>query len=223
MSTWMVVEDEPGIYEVLLAMFEIWGIAGVAFIDGSEAVAWIDDVDEGRVQDDQLPELALLDIRLPEVSGPEVAARLRQSPKLGNIAIVLITAFRLKPFEEEEVIERAQADLLIYKPPPPPAEFREILERALAMRADIAAQKAEFDEGDEDFEDDELDDELFGFDDEFDLDDDDTDEVEVVDVDDDDEAFESLTLVDDDDDEESFVEKLSAILPTTDDDENQNE
>ena len=41
MSTWMVVEDEPDIYDVLLAMFEIWGIEGVAFVDGGEAVGWI--------------------------------------------------------------------------------------------------------------------------------------------------------------------------------------
>ena len=44
MSTWMVVEDEPDIYEVLLAMFGIWGIEGVAFVDGEEAVSWIEDV-----------------------------------------------------------------------------------------------------------------------------------------------------------------------------------
>lgn len=59
----MVVEDEPDIYEVLLAMFEMWGIEGVAFVDGEEAIAWIDDVDNGRFQG-ELPELALLDIRL---------------------------------------------------------------------------------------------------------------------------------------------------------------
>ena len=57
-----VVEDEPDIYEVLLAMFEMWGIDGVAFVDGDEAVAWIDDVDSGRYRG-ELPELALLDIR----------------------------------------------------------------------------------------------------------------------------------------------------------------
>ena len=61
----MVVEDEPDIYDVLLAMFEIWGIEGVAFVDGAEAVAWIENVDQGRVRG-ELPELAILDIRLPE-------------------------------------------------------------------------------------------------------------------------------------------------------------
>ncbi|MBZ0308233.1 MAG: response regulator, partial [Anaerolineae bacterium] len=96
MPTWMVVEDEPDIYEVLLAMFEIWGIEGVAFVDGGQAVAWIDDVDEGRVRG-ELPELALIDIRLPEVSGPDVGKRVRESPILKDMAIVLITAYRLSP------------------------------------------------------------------------------------------------------------------------------
>ncbi|MBZ0301183.1 MAG: response regulator, partial [Anaerolineae bacterium] len=89
MSTWMVVEDEPDIYEVLLAMFEMWGIDGVAFVDGEEAIAWIDDVDGGRFRG-ELPELALLDIRLPgAVSGAAVGERLRKSTVLGDIAIVL--------------------------------------------------------------------------------------------------------------------------------------
>ncbi|MFZ4828896.1 MAG: response regulator [Phototrophicaceae bacterium] len=82
MSTWMVVEDEPDIYEVLLAMFGMWGIDGVAFVDGEEAIEWIEDVDCGRYQG-ELPELAMLDIRLPgSVSGIEIGERLRKSPIL---------------------------------------------------------------------------------------------------------------------------------------------
>lgn len=133
MSTWMVVEDEPDIYEVLLAMFEVWGIEGVAFVDGGEAVAWIEDVDAGRVQS-ELPELAILDIRLPQVSGPEVGARLRQSPRLENIAMVLITAYRLKPQEEHDLVAQAGADLLLYKPLPRPDDFRSLLNEILKKR-----------------------------------------------------------------------------------------
>ena len=131
MPTWMVVEDEPDIYDVLLAMFEIWGIEGVAFVDGAEAVAWIEDVDQGRVRGD-LPELAILDIRLPEVSGPEVGNRLRRSPILGEIAIVLITAYRLSPAEEVAVVEKAQADRLMYKPLPTMAELRKAMDDVIA-------------------------------------------------------------------------------------------
>lgn len=133
MPTWMVVEDEPDIYELLLAMFEIWGIQGVAFVDGPEAVAWVEDVDQGRVRG-ELPEVALLDVRLPQLSGPEVAQRLRRSSRLGQIGIVLITAYRLSPEQEKNVIAEAQADLLLFKPLPALAELREMIEGVIAKR-----------------------------------------------------------------------------------------
>lgn len=127
----MVVEDEPDIYDVLLAMFDIWGIEGVAFVDGAEAVSWVDTVDHGRVRG-ELPELAILDIRLPEVRGPEVGRRIRQSPILGNIAIVLITAYHMSPEEEAEAIACAQADLLLYKPLPGMADLRQMMDNVIA-------------------------------------------------------------------------------------------
>jgi CheY-like chemotaxis protein len=134
LSTWMVVEDEPDIYEVLLAMFEMWGIEGVAFVDGEEAAAWIEDVNAGRFQG-ELPELALLDIRLPgKISGPEVGERLRKSPVLGQIAIVLSTAYRLSADEERRVIQQADADKLMYKPLPRFTELQQVLEEVIAQR-----------------------------------------------------------------------------------------
>lgn len=130
----MVVEDEPDIYEVLLAMFGIWGIEGVAFVDGEEAVGWIDDVDNGRFQG-ELPELALLDIRLPgDINGPAVGERLRQSGQLKDVAIVLTTAYKLTPDEEKGVIKQAGADRLIYKPLPKFAELQKLLEDTISAR-----------------------------------------------------------------------------------------
>ena len=139
MPTWMVVEDEPDIYDVLLAMFEIWGIEGVAFVDGAEAVSWLDEVDKG-VASGELPELAILDIRLPEISGPEIGERLRKSTRLGDIAIVMITAYRLSPAEEEQVIKKAQADTLMYKPLPAMPELRTKLAAIIAKRKQKATE-----------------------------------------------------------------------------------
>ena len=133
MSTWMVVEDEPDLYDTLLALFEIWSIDGVAFTNGTDAIKWIDDIDEGNAETN-IPELALLDIRLPGVSGPEIGKRMRESPILGNTAIVLMTAYHLTPHEEQAMIKRADADMLMYKPLPAPAEFRKVLEDAIAQR-----------------------------------------------------------------------------------------
>lgn len=141
MSTWMVVEDEPDIYEVLLAMFEMWGIEGVAFVDGEEAVAWIDDVDAGRFKG-ELPELALLDIRLPgDINGAMVGERLRKSQRLGQVAIVMATAFKLSTEEEKEVIAKAGADKLMYKPLPKFDELQRVLESVIAERRAKAANQ----------------------------------------------------------------------------------
>lgn len=134
MSTWMVVEDEPDIYEVLLAMFEMWGIDGTAFVDGEEALAWIEDVDRGKYSG-ELPELALLDIRLPgPAQGNDVAKRLRESAALKNIAIVLTTAYKLSPPHDQQMIDGAGADKLIYKPLPKFNELKQLLEELISAR-----------------------------------------------------------------------------------------
>jgi CheY-like chemotaxis protein len=144
----MVVEDEPDIYEVLLAMFEMWGIEGVAFVDGEEAVAWIEDVDNGRFQG-ELPELALLDIRLPgEINGVGVGERLRKSTVLGEVAIVLTTAYKLSSEEQEEAMNKSQADLWLPKPLPKFNELQAILEKVIMERrekkkAKLAAQASD--------------------------------------------------------------------------------
>jgi CheY-like chemotaxis protein len=114
----MVVEDEPDIYEVLLAMFEMWGIDGIAFVDGEEAIKWIDDVDKGDFQG-ELPELALLDFKLPgDYNGAQVGERLRQSHVLGDIAIIMSTAFKLTPEEQQDVMALSGADKWLPKPLP---------------------------------------------------------------------------------------------------------
>ena len=134
MSTWMVVEDEPDIYEVLLAMFEMWGIEGVAFVDGEEALAWIEDVNNHRFTG-EIPELALLDIRLPgDVDGITVGKHLRQSEILGNIAIVMITAYKYSPEEQAEAMRESGADRWQYKPLPKFNELQAMLETAIAER-----------------------------------------------------------------------------------------
>src|SRR5690606_27658272 len=141
------VEDEPGIYDLLLAMFEMWGIEGVAFVDGEEALAWIDDADQGRYFG-ETPELALIDIRLPGLnSGTDVGERLRKSPYLKNIGIVLTTAYKLSVEEEQDAYRRAIPDRLLYKPLPRFDEFKRILEAVLEERrakaeAEQAAQPA---------------------------------------------------------------------------------
>lgn len=134
MTIWMLVEDEPDFYELVLNIYEMLGIDGLAFTNGEEALDWIEDADQDEVMDN-LPQLALLDIRLPgKVTGVEVAARLRQSPLLGNIVIVMMTAYRLTPAQEKSIIEQSGCDRLIYKPLPAFKEFQALLDSLLSQR-----------------------------------------------------------------------------------------
>jgi CheY-like chemotaxis protein len=134
LATWMIVEDEPDIYEVMVAMFELWDVKHIHFYNGHDAVEWVDAVDAGRVGG-ELPELAILDIRLPgDVSGADVGARLRSSPRLENIGIVMITAYRLRQTQEEEIIATAGADQFLYKPLPAVQELHALFETVLGKR-----------------------------------------------------------------------------------------
>ena len=133
MPVWMVVEDEADISAVLLAMFEDWGIGDLSFADGREAARWVDSVAHGLVTS-ELPELALIDIRMPDISGPELSAIIRHCVSLNNIGIVLMTAYRLSPEQEQQVIAQARADALIYKPLPGMTALREFLDNIVAKR-----------------------------------------------------------------------------------------
>jgi CheY-like chemotaxis protein len=134
MGRWMIVEDEPDLYDMLLTMTDLMGVDGVAFANGEDAVAWIADVEADRLSSD-LPELALLDMRLPgAISGAEVAAHLRASELLSGITIVLMTAYRFSPAEEKALLKTSGAELLIYKPLPRLADFQAQMKQAIAKR-----------------------------------------------------------------------------------------
>lgn len=134
MPTWMVVEDEPDLFNVVLAMYALLEVDGIAFSSGEETLYWIDDVDNGLTSA-QLPEMALLDIRLPgQVSGPMIAERIRNSPVLGNIAIVMMTAYKLSPREEQIIRSQSGCDMLLYKPLPKPSEFKKMMNTLIAQK-----------------------------------------------------------------------------------------
>lgn len=137
MTTWMVVEDEPDFYELVLTIYDTLGVDGLAFTNGEEAASWIEDVDFGQLvtTNEELPQLALLDIRLPGmVSGADVSRRLRESHVLGNVAIVLMTAYKLSSKEEQKIKEHAGCDLLLYKPLPKLGDFKRLMENVVRQR-----------------------------------------------------------------------------------------
>lgn len=127
MTTWMVVEDEPDVNDMVLAMYATLNVKGVSFSTGEDALDWIEQVESGQYLDD-IPELALIDIRLPgNVTGARVGNRLRASSVLGNIVIVLMTAYKLSPSEQEQVMAKAGANMILRKPLPKLQDFGRVL------------------------------------------------------------------------------------------------
>lgn len=133
-TTWMLIEDEPDLYDMILAMYDMLGVGGIAFATGADAMEWIANVERGL--EDDLPELALVDIRLPDeaIDGVHVASQLRQSKVLGNIAICMITAYKFSEADEQAIMKESGADLLLYKPLPGIQVLNNILQELIAQR-----------------------------------------------------------------------------------------
>jgi len=82
----MIVEDDRDTAEMLTAYFEAQGydVSSVAW--GQDAVR--------QAQQDVLPDLILLDIRLPDMDGYEVCKRLRAHRRTQNVPIIFLTEKR---------------------------------------------------------------------------------------------------------------------------------
>lgn len=132
-STWMLVEDEPALCEILSTLLELWGHDVIAFETGEDAVDWLQEVDQMEQED--LPELALIDIRLPgKVDGIEICKQLRSNPLLCHIPVILTTAFMLTDAQEAQIMVDTQADLLLHKPLPNAAQFHKLLDDVILRK-----------------------------------------------------------------------------------------
>jgi CheY-like chemotaxis protein len=121
--TWLVVEDDASFRDIVTTMCELWGVGTIVFSDGQQAATWLD----GPAKEaEKLPDLALLDIRMPGLQGHEVAARIRRHPRLADIGIILMTAYELPGDEQERVMAASGADMLMFKPLPMMEELMKI-------------------------------------------------------------------------------------------------
>ena len=142
MTTWMLLEDEPDLFDMILTMVGMLGIGGMGFSTGGDAVKWIEKVEAGDYEG-EMPELALLDIRMPDdISGPMVGARIRKSPVLKEIVVVLMTAYKLSPKQEEGVMAESKANLLLHKPLPRIDELTYILNGLIVGRSSSASSES---------------------------------------------------------------------------------
>ena len=94
-KTILIVEDNELNMKLFHDLLEAHGYQTLQTADGLSA---LDIARENR------PDLILMDIQLPEVSGLEVTKWLKEDEELRSIPVVAITAFAMKG-DEEKIIE----------------------------------------------------------------------------------------------------------------------
>lgn len=100
----LVVEDNEDLLLLFKLVLESAGYQVATTNDGVNALAKID-----RVQ----PQLILMDIMMPEISGIEVARTLKQTKGYESTPILLVSAI---DHLEDKQLKKTQADGIIYKP-----------------------------------------------------------------------------------------------------------
>lgn len=80
----LVIEDNHDVREMTCAMLSEFGFQVVSAENGRAGI------DSARIN---MPEVALVDIDLPDTSGYEVAARIREDERLANIQLIAVTGY----------------------------------------------------------------------------------------------------------------------------------
>jgi len=104
-KTVLVVEDNPLNLILFRDLLENRGYKVLQARDGTDGL---------RLARTHRPELIILDIHLPEISGLEVMKWIKQDDALKTIPIIAVTAFAMKG--DEEKIREGGCDVYIAKP-----------------------------------------------------------------------------------------------------------
>jgi phosphate regulon transcriptional regulator PhoB len=119
MTKILVIDDEKDIVELIAYNLEKEGFSILKAYDGEEAL---------KAVKDQKPDLLILDLMLPKISGLDVCKKLRSNPATANTPIIMLTAkvdeidkvvglemgaddYITKPFSVKELIARVRAIL----------------------------------------------------------------------------------------------------------------
>src|SRR5438046_10001552 len=104
-KTGLIVEDNELNMKLFNDLLEAHGYYTLQTKDGVEAL---------RMARQHRPDLILLDIQLPEVSGLEVTKWLKEDDDLRSIPVIAVTAFAMKG--DEEKIREGGCEAYIAKP-----------------------------------------------------------------------------------------------------------
>jgi len=104
-KTVLVVEDNDLNMKLFCDLLEAHGYTTIPTRDGRGVV---------ELARERRPDLVLMDIQLPEVSGLDITRQLKNDPELNQIPVIAVTAFALKG--DEERIRQGGCDAYIAKP-----------------------------------------------------------------------------------------------------------
>jgi CheY-like chemotaxis protein len=116
-KTILICDDEPALRELIRASMD----DGYEFAEASDGIVAIELAKELR------PDMVILDLMLPRLSGLEVLARLNEDEELKDVPILVITAWN----ETREDVLAAGADDFVSKPFDP-EELRSAVKRLVA-------------------------------------------------------------------------------------------
>jgi len=111
----LVVEDEADVLRVVCFRLEKAGYQVICATDGQEA--WVS-------IENEIPDLVLLDLRIPKIGGQDVCRRIKADGKLKSIPVILFTAsadgiaektkeycaddYLIKPFTQEDLLGKVK-------------------------------------------------------------------------------------------------------------------
>jgi len=112
----LIVDDEPDILESLSRILKRAGYDIVATSDGKEVL---------DLAIKHNPDLIILDIVLPNISGPQIATKISEFQHLKNIPIIFITGILSQ--EEEERMDGVVGNRIVISKPCDPDTLLEII------------------------------------------------------------------------------------------------
>jgi two-component system cell cycle response regulator DivK len=115
-----VVDDNAAIRELVLELVSSFGYAGLGVDDGAELL---------QLLEESVPDLVVMDVRMPNVDGLEAIRRIRANASLKNLRVIALTASAMRGDRETGL--RSGFDAYLTKPIDPELLQKEI-ERLLA-------------------------------------------------------------------------------------------
>lgn len=103
MKTVLLVDDEFALVEVLTSVLEEEGFRVITAANGLEGLARLG---EG------LPDVALVDVMMPRMGGPEMLEKMRAHPQLAEVPVILMSAAQ----RMAQMVEGAGAAAFLHKP-----------------------------------------------------------------------------------------------------------